>query len=274
MDPWRNFYEEVRTVKDMDIKEDLREGEEHTLESIKRALAAIARRKKRLLYLTIAALVLCAAALAAALCSTNSRQREMQQRLDLQNEILASMERELDDANSRIQAAEPVITSETVRESVNSLRELITKEYLYTNAGKYESHNEVSISSITVGVPLTRKSFTVVYDGRIKAGIDLSKIRIDVSETLRSITVTLPSSEITSHEIFENTVQCVDERDALFNKNTIDDYNDFLAQQKTAMEERVRANGFLSSADQEARALVESFLSLLPGMDAYRLTVK
>ena len=188
--------------------------------------------------------------------------------------MLAAMERELDDANSLIQAAQPVITSETVSQSVNSLRELVTREYLYTNAGKYENHNEVSISSITVGVPLTRKSFTVVYDGRIKAGIDLSKAQISVNDTLRSVTVTLPVSEITSHEIFEDTVLSVDERDALFNRNTIDDYNDFLIRQKAAMEEKVRAAGFLANADREAREIVRSVLSLLPGMDTYRLTVQ
>ena len=149
-------------------------------------------------------LVLCVAALGAALHSAYQRQQEMRQRMELQNEMLAAMERELDDANSLIQAAQPVITSETVSQSVNSLRELVTREYLYTNAGKYENHNEVSISSITVGVPLTRKSFTVVYDGRIKAGIDLSKAQISVNDTLRSVTVTLPVSEITSHEIFES----------------------------------------------------------------------
>ena len=194
--------------------------------------------------------------------------------MELQNEMLAAMERELDDANSLIQAAQPVITSETVSQSVNSLRELVTREYLYTNAGKYENHNEVSISSITVGVPLTRKSFTVVYDGRIKAGIDLSKAQISVNDTLRSVTVTLPVSEITSHEIFEDTVLSVDERDALFNRNTIDDYNDFLIRQKAAMEEKVRAAGFLANADREAREIVRSVLSLLPGMDTYRLTVQ
>ena len=194
--------------------------------------------------------------------------------MELQNEMLAAMERELDDANSLIRAAQPVITSETVSQSVNSLRELVTREYLYTNAGKYENHNEVSISSITVGVPLTRKSFTVVYDGRIKAGIDLSKAQISVNDTLRSVTVTLPASEITSHEIFEDTVLSVDERDALFNRNTIDDYNDFLIRQKAAMEEKVRTTGFLTNADREAREIVRSVLSLLPGMDTYRLTVQ
>ena len=247
-----------------ETRQDLKEHPLKTPRPFHRVFAHFGRRKKPPVFPLIVLLVLCVAALGAALHSAYQRQQEM----------LAAMERELDDANSLIRAAQPVITSETVSQSVNSLRELVTREYLYTNAGKYENHNEVSISSITVGVPLTKKSFTVVYDGRIKAGIDLSKAQISVNDTLRSVTVTLPASEITSHEIFEDTVLSVDERDALFNRNTIDDYNDFLIRQKAAMEEKVRATGFLANADREAREIVRSVLSLLPGMDTYRLTVQ
>lgn len=265
-------------MKDMDANEALRERKDNTPDAQSSAgellLAGLIRQRRLLRSLTAVLLFFCIIMLAAALWSAHGRQREMQERLDLQNEILVSMERDLEDANALIRAAEPVITSETIGSSINSLRELVTREYLYTNAGRYESHNEVSISSITMGLPLTKKSFTVVYDGRIRAGIDLSKAQIVVNDTLRSVTVTLPASEITSHEIFEDTVQRVDEKDALFNRNTIDDYNDFLTRQKVNMEERVRANGFLASADQEAREIVRSVLSLLPGMDTYRLTVK
>lgn len=261
-------------MKDMDFREELWEQGEEAERSAGGPAGGLARRRRLAGLLITALLVLCVAALAAALWSAWERQREMQERLDLQNEVLTSIERELDEANSRIRAAEPVVTIETVGQSINALRELVTREYLYTNAGRYENHSEVSISSITVGVPLTKKSFTVVYDGRIKAGVDLSGVRIDVNDTLRSVTVTLPASEITSHEIFEDTVRRVDERDALFNRNTIDDYNDFLIRQKAEMEEKVRANGFLTGADREAREIVRSVLSQLPGMDTYRLTVK
>lgn len=264
-------------MKGLDVNEGLLEQRENIpggQRSAGRLLAGLIRWGRLLRLLTIALLILFIIALTAALSSANGRQREMQERLDLQNDILVSMERELEDANAFIRAAEPVITNETISESINSLRELVTKEYLYTNAGRYENHNEVSISSFTVGVPLTKKSFTVVYDGRIKAGVDLSKAQIDVNDTLHSVIVTLPASEVTSHEIFENTVQRVDEKDALFNRNTIDDYSDFLTQQKANMEEKVRTNGFLTSADREAREIVRSVLSLLPGMDTYQLTVK
>lgn len=261
-------------MRNRDILEELEPTALDDPRSVKFGFVQPSAKKNLLFALAILILTALLVMLAALLSSAHKRQQEMEERLKLQNEILAKMEQELDDANSWIQEADPVITSETVSASINSLKELVTKEYLYTNAGKYENHSQVSISSITVEVPLTKKSFTVVYDGRIKAGIDLSKVQINVNETLRSITVTLPHSEITSHEIFEDTVQRVDEKDALFNRNTIDDYNEFMARQKEDMEAKVRTNGFLSGADKEAKEIIKSVLTLLPGMDTYRLTVK
>lgn len=261
-------------MRDKDTLEELRPADSDDVKSVGPGPVWSAVRRGLLFTLALLVLLALLVIFAARLSSARKQQQELEARLKLQNEILANMQQELDDANAWIQEADPVITSETVSASINSLRELVTKEYLYTNAGKYENHSQVSISSITVGVPLTKKSFTVVYDGRIKAGIDLGKVRINVNETLRSITVTLPASEIISHEIFEDTVRIVDEKDALFNKNTIDDYNEFMAIQKEAMEEKVRTNGFLTGADQEARELVQSVLSLLPGMDTYKLTIK
>lgn len=270
-------YVEVIAMKKTDTLKDL-ENEEETAPEFphpaRQVLAAFWRRGQPVLLLMLAVLLLCVIFLASALRSNRRQRRELQERLDLQNEILADMEQELDDANSLLQEAEPVITSETVSESIRAVRELVTKEYLYTNAGRYENHSEISISSITVGVPLTKKSFTVVYDGRVKAGLDLSKIWIDVQESARTVTVTLPASEITSHEIFEDSVRVVDEKDALFNRNTIDDYNDFLTRQKEEMEEKICSGGFLINADREAREIVRSALALLPGMDTYKLTVK
>lgn len=264
-------------MRDKDALKELEKSEEAVPDPphpARQALAAFWRRGQLALLLMLVVLILCVAFLASALRSGRRQRRELQDRLDLQNEILADMEQELDDANSLLQEAEPAITSETVSESIRALKELVAKEYLYTNAGRYENHSEISISSITVGVPLTKKSFTVVYDGRVKAGIDLNKVYVDVEEQTRSITVTLPASEITSHEIFEDTVQVVEEKDALFNRNTINDYNDFMTRQKEDMEEKIRSGGFLSGADREAREIVRSVLALLPGMDAYKLTVK
>ncbi len=121
-------------------------------------------------------------------------------------------------------------------------------------------------------MPFTTKSFIISYDGIIKAGVDLSAVQIEVSET--AVTVTLPAAAVLSHEIPEKSIEVFDESRNLFNPIKIEDYTSFAASEKQATETRAIENGLLTSADEKACASVESLLKLLPGMDAYTLTVR
>lgn len=162
----------------------------------------------------------------------------------------------------------PEITSDLLTERLRSVQELVTVSYYYTNMGRFE--NQMDFYGWKV--PFTTKSFIVSYDGVIKAGVDLNQLQVDVSGD--TVTVTLPESRITSHEIPEDSLEVFDESDNLFNHITIEDYTSFTRDQKTAMEQRAMDGGLLDRADQEARVVVESLLRLMPGMDAYTLTVQ
>lgn len=162
----------------------------------------------------------------------------------------------------------PEITSDLLTERLHSVQELVTVSYYYTNMGRFE--NQVDFYGWKV--PFTTKSFIVSYDGVIKAGVDLNQLRVEVNG--EAVTVTLPESRITSHEIPEDSLEVFDESDNLFNHITIEDYTAFTRDQKAAMEQRATDGGLLDRADQEARTVVESLLRLMPGMDAYTLTVQ
>ncbi len=223
------------------------------------------------LILVIMGLAVCIAGLFWGLYATYQRQQEIERQLEMYRDMELVLEEKKD---SILSEAEPVITSDTVVERLNSLGELVTVEYLYTNADKYENQNQVSVHKWSINLPFTTKSFLLAYDGRIKAGVDLKDIRIEVEEKSRRVTVILPKSKITSHEIFEDNIRVFDERDSVFNKITIENYNDFVASQKDSMEQRAIELGLLSSADNNAKNVVRTFLALIPGMDTYALTVK
>ena len=112
------------------------------------------------------------------------------------------------------------------------------------------------------------------YDGVIKAGVDLTKVSIAVDEAAKTVSVTLPGSQILSHEIPEDSLEVFDESDNIFNRITIEDYAGFTKDQKALMEQRAIDNGLLTGADEKARDAVSAFLSLLPDMEAYTLTVQ
>lgn len=164
----------------------------------------------------------------------------------------------------------PVITSDLLGEQLRSAQELVTVAYHYTNMGRFENH----VDFYGWKVPLTTKSFIVSYDGVIKAGVDLGGVDVAVDEAGKSVTVTLPDSGILSHEIPEESIEVFDESNNIFNPITIEDYTGFTRDEKAAMEQRAIDNGLLASADEQARAAVESLLRLMPGMESYQLNMQ
>lgn len=166
--------------------------------------------------------------------------------------------------------AEPVITADLLGQSLRSAQELVSVSYYYTNMAKYENQKDF----YGWKVPFTGKSFIVSYDGIIKAGVDLSKAAVDVDETNKSVIITLPESQIISHEISEDSLEVFDESDNVFNRISIEDYNEFTVDQKAALEERAVENGLLVKAQEDAEEAVISLLKLLPGMEEYTLMLR
>ncbi len=147
------------------------------------------------------------------------------------------------------------------------ISELAAVNYQYTNVAQFTSSNDF----YGVTIPFTTKKFILTYDGQIKAGVDLSQAKIDVSEA--SVTVTLPAPRILSHEIDENSMEVFDEKTSIFNPFTVEDFSSFQADQKAEMERKAVEKGLLEQAAEKAAASVEGLLApLLPTDTA--LTVK
>lgn len=208
--------------------------------------------------------------------SARTRQKELEAELQLQRETIEALRAQAgqEEDEGLIHEALPVITDSLISEQLNALRELVTTEYLYTNSGKYENQNQITIIGKDINIPFTGKRFIVAYDGRIKAGIDIGKAQIDIDEAARAITIALPKSEIISHETFEDTLVVLDETNNVFNPISIENYNEFVSEQKDSMEKKAIERGLLTNADAEAKLMVQSFLSQIPGIDTYKLTIQ
>ena len=196
-------------------------------------------------------------------------QAETLAQLELQRDVaeaLQAQQEEREREESLIKDAAPVITRDQLTERLSSIRELVTRQYVYTNAARREQNQTWFFGWER---PFSEKSLLATYDGVIKAGIDLGGVTIDVDEASRTITVTLPPSTIP-----QETINVLEVKNGLFNEVTIDDYNALIVEEKRVMEEKAVEIGLLTDADSEARAIVRAFLELLPGMDTYTLIVK
>jgi len=122
-------------------------------------------------------------------------------------------------------------------------------------------------------MPLSDSSLLVMYDGEIKAGINFSGITVDVNQDERIITVALPKSTVLNNNIPQEAIEVLEVKNSLFNEISFDDYNDFIASQKPAAEQKAIELGLLDDADREAQAIVRAFLNLIPGIDTYKLDI-
>lgn len=161
------------------------------------------------------------------------------------------------------------MTSDLLSQQIQSISELATVEYNYTNMGKFE--NQATFYGWKV--PLTTKSFIVSYDGKIKAGIDMSLVEVKV--TKNKIHIEVPQAKILSHEIDEKSIEVFDETKNIFNPITITDYNQFAIDQKENMEVKVKEKGFIEEAQAKAEKTIKNFIkSSNQSSNDYEIIVK
>ena len=154
-------------------------------------------------------------------------------------------------------------SSETIREGLANMGVLITQEYYFTQVETYTKEKNIFLV-----IPST-SAFTYSYDGAVMAGVDFEKILVETDEDRRTITVTMPSSEIQAVTIDKDTFKIYSEKDSLWNPLKLEDYNISLDEFETAAKEKALASGILTRSDEQAQNIVRRFIQSLPGMSGY-----
>lgn len=149
------------------------------------------------------------------------------------------------------------VTIDLIKAEIKDIGELATIEYLYTDAGKYEDAKKLFGKDII----FTSKSFIAKWDGIIKAGVDIEKLIVEINDAKKEIIIHMPNAKILSHEIDEESVETLDERNGLFNKIKVEDVRTFDEITKGAMEYRAIENGLLDKAFENAKDIIERLVN-------------
>ncbi|HPX33022.1 MAG TPA: DUF4230 domain-containing protein [Erysipelotrichaceae bacterium] len=144
-----------------------------------------------------------------------------------------------------------------IEEKVNSIAELSTIEYYYTTLAKYENYKDFYGWKI----PLTTTKFFITYDGVIKAGIDLSKVKVSIVG--KTVLIEIPKATVLSHEVKYDTMQIVDETYSIFNRITITDYNNFMLNEAKIMVTKAANDGLFQKAQQNAIRIIQDLIEPL-----------
>lgn len=147
------------------------------------------------------------------------------------------------------------ITSSLIGNRIEAAKELVSEKYYYTNTYSDSSAKDL----YGWNIPFTETTYIISYDGVVSAGIDLSNIKVDV--TNKVITITLPDATITSHDIQKDSFKVLDQRTSIFNPIQISDYNSIQEKQKAQVEERlIHDEKFLEKAKQDAQTVIRDLL--------------
>lgn len=175
-------------------------------------------------------------------------------------DTIAELEKEVDRLSEPIavyEEASQEVSLSLIYSKISDIGELATIEYLYTDAGKFEDPKQLFGKNI----PFTTKSFIAKWDGIIKAGIKIEDIIIEINDADKEIIVHMPEATILSHEIDEESIETLDEKNGLFNEVTVDDVRNFDQVSKDAMEKRAIENGLLDRAIKNAEKIIERLVN-------------
>lgn len=145
--------------------------------------------------------------------------------------------------------SEPTITTEYITGKLDVASELNTAELTYTGVVTYEDGS----------IPfITKTGFNMIYTATVKAGIDFSEIKVDVSDT--AVVVTLPEAKVQSVHVDPNSIQFYDEKFALFNWSSKTDITESIAAAERDITQNANTDELIQKAEEQTERLIKGLL--------------
>ena len=120
--------------------------------------------------------------------------------------------------------------SRTVAFGLRDIGELVTQAGYFTNVQKQNEDQKL----FGMSVPFTTSQYIFSYDGVVKAGLDFSKIEVQIDDANKLATVKLPKIEIFDISIDNESLKIYDESQSIFTPLHIADLNDAQKQRRGA----------------------------------------
>ncbi|MBP6197282.1 MAG: DUF4230 domain-containing protein [Fermentimonas sp.] len=157
--------------------------------------------------------------------------------------------------NNNKRADYPGYSSSTIMNRITHIQELALVKHNYTGVISYKDY----MKFLNINIPLTDKYFLLKYNGYLKAGVDFSRVKIDVQND-STIHVSIPKPKILDTVIDEKSVEVFNESENAFNPIKISDYNEALTREKNNMIKDAIDQGILSDATEQAKIALRTML--------------
>lgn len=172
-----------------------------------------------------------------------------------------------DDAETTVVEEIVTVDTEIIADGLREMGTLITEEYYFTQLEKYKKTEKVWIFK-------SEATTAYSYDGVVTAGIDCNEIGIEKDDENKKITISIPKASILNVDIDPNSFQMYEEKNGLWSKFNINDYNKSLIEFEEAGKKKALEKGIIEKADESAKKMVESFVNSLIDSDEYTIEYK
>lgn len=160
-------------------------------------------------------------------------------------------------------SSQPSIDETVVTKQLKACSDLATSKMMYRGLVTYTSGN----------IELwDKKSFQMIYDAEIKAGVDMSEA--DVSMDGKKIEISLPKATIQDVSIDPDSVKIYDQKYSLLNWADRSDTSAAMSEAKADAREAAEKSDMAGQADTQARAIVKQMFAVIDGQDGYEVDVR
>lgn len=160
-------------------------------------------------------------------------------------------------------SSQPSIDETVVTKQLKDCSDLATSKMMYRGLVTYTSGN----------IELwDKKSFQMIYDAEIKAGVDMSEA--DVSMDGKRIEITLPKATIQDVSIDPDSVKIYDQKYSLLNWSDRSDTSAAMSEAKADAREAAEKSDMTGQADTQARGIVKQMFAVIDGQDGYEVDVR
>ena len=148
------------------------------------------------------------------------------------------------------QKNKPKVDAKSLMERLEESSELTTAKNYYTGLVRFSEGS----------VPLINKnSFSMKYDAVIRAGFDMDKVSIEVTDD--AVIVKVPKAEIQDISIDPDSLEFYDNKTSLFKTDRKEATKQALVEAKKDAEEHAAEKGLLEEADKRAEIIFKGILS-------------
>ena len=157
--------------------------------------------------------------------------------------------------------------SEVIKLKFENIGEMATQAAYLTSIDTIDVERDI----YGLHIPFTQSKCILSFNSTIKAGIDFSKVKWDLDDDKKTISVNIPEIIVISNEPNFKSLKIWHEEESIFRNITADEHNKAMIKMQEKALETAKENGLFELAKENAKKLLTEFFGQEYDMNTYKI---